>query len=107
LQSPRKLVKVNDAKTSLLLWSTHIIPIDLALAARHCIRSCPKERSLELDDSLQSSGKDNEQRDVKNILGGDDGFDKCASTGIRNVLSMPRDKLGARFVDEGLHINHL
>jgi hypothetical protein len=32
-------------------------------------------------------------------LRGDDGFDKRAPPGGRNILSMPRDKLGGRLVN--------
>jgi hypothetical protein len=41
---------------------------------------------------------------VKNVLGGDDGFKKCASTGGRDVLPMPHENLGGCLVNEGLHI---
>jgi hypothetical protein len=47
----------------------------------------------------------NKRHDVKYGLGGDDGFDKRASSGGRDVLPMPRDKLEGRLVNEGLHNN--
>jgi hypothetical protein len=44
---------------------------------------------------------------VEDSLRGDDGFDKGAPTGGRNILSMPWDKLGGCLINKGLHINAL
>jgi hypothetical protein len=54
-QGPRKLVDVDDAKTPLLFWPTHLLPIDFALSPRDFIFGRPKEGSLKLIDGLQGT----------------------------------------------------
>jgi hypothetical protein len=44
---------------------------------------------------------------VEDGLRGDDGFDESASSGGRNILPMPRDKLGCRLIHQRLSINIL
>jgi hypothetical protein len=44
---------------------------------------------------------------VEDCLGGDDGFDKGASTCSRNIFPMPWDKLGGLLINKGLHISVL
>jgi hypothetical protein len=48
-----------------------------------------------------------QKKDLLRASTGDDGFDKGASTGGRNILSMPWDKLRSRFVNNELHNNIL
>jgi hypothetical protein len=103
----REFPQVEDPKTPISLWPTHHLPIDLTFGTGCRIFGRPNERSFQLVDVLQSSGRDSKGSQVVDCLRGQNRPNKLDTAGHVDKLPIPCWKLPDTFILKELEVPSL
>lgn len=87
--------------------SAHNVPVNLALGTGCLVRTLPDKSSLELVDISQGGGWDDEGINEVDDLRGEHRLDQRRPPNSSDVLGIPSDQHGSRFVLKELEIKLL